>query len=453
MSKKDDYFSSQLGRPLTRRSALPRGALAAAAVLLGKRLGWASTEIPAVLPPAKAKAVIQIWLAGGPPHLDTFDPKPEAGYDYCGPLSKPIQTNVNGIVISELLPELAKQADKYSIIRSMTHGNNGHETAAYMVQTGHDSSDRLVYPSIGAVTSLFKGYDAGYRGLVPPYIVLTEPLGRFSEDGFLGPRYKAFATGGNPARTPFAVQGIVAEGISRRHQEERRDLMHNLDLLGNALKDDARVAEFRKCEADAYDMILGEGAKIFDLVQEGQGMREWYGLNRFGQSCLAARRLIEHGVRFVTINSGGWDTHKQNFQAMRQKLPELDKGMAALLQDLATRGLLDSTIVWCGGEFGRTPKVQWEEPWNGGRGHWGKVFSHVVAGGGFRGGQIVGASDAKGEEVKERPVYPWDLLGSMYELLGIEPDGTFPHFGDGTVRITQAITGEIKSGGRLKEIM
>jgi len=162
---------------------------------LGKRLGFASTDTPAGPPQGKAKAVIQIWLAGGPPHLDTFDPKPEAGYDYCGPLNKPIQTNVNGIMINELLPELAKQADKYSIIRGMTHGNNSHETAAYMVQTGHDSSDRLVYPSIGAVVSLFKGYDAGYRGLVPPYIVLTEPLGRFSEDGFLGPRYKAFATG------------------------------------------------------------------------------------------------------------------------------------------------------------------------------------------------------------------------------------------------------------------
>ncbi len=452
MSRNSNYFSNQSGRPLTRRSVLS-GALATAAVLFAKRMGFASPNTPAAPPQAKAKAVIQIWLAGGPPHLDTFDPKPEAGYDYCGPFNKPIQTNVNGIMISELLPELAKQADKYSIIRGMTHGNNSHETAAYMVQTGHDSSDRLVYPSIGAVDSLFKGYDAGYRGLVPPYIVLTEPLGRFSEDGFLGPRYKAFATGGNPARQPFAVQGIVAEGISPRHQGERRDLMHNLDLLGNAMKDDAAVAEFKKCEADAYDMILGEGAKIFDLSQEGNGEREWYGLNTFGQSCLAARRLIERGVRFVTINYGGWDTHKQNFQTMRQKLPELDKGMAALLQDLASRGLLDSTIVWCGGEFGRTPKVQWEEPWNGGRGHWGKAFSHVVAGGGFRGGQIVGTTDAKGEEVTERPVYPWDLIGSMYELLGIDPDGTFPRFRDGTVRITQAATADIKSGGRLKEIM
>ena len=142
---------------------------------------------------------------GGPSHLDTFDPKPEAGYDYCGPLDKPIATNVDGIRIGELLPLLAKQADKYSLIRSMTHGINAHETAAYMVQTGRKPGDRLVYPGVGAVVSLFKGYDAGYKGLIPPYIVLTEPQGRFSEAGFLGPRYKPFATGGDPAQT--AVRG------------------------------------------------------------------------------------------------------------------------------------------------------------------------------------------------------------------------------------------------------
>jgi len=439
---------------LTRRSVLKFGALTTAAALFGKRLGIAAPELPtAPVLPAKAKAVIQIWLSGGPPHLDTFDPKPDAGYDYCGPLNHPIPTNVNGIVISELLPELARQADKYSLIRSMTHGNNGHETAAYLVQAGHDPSDRLVYPTCGAVVSLFTGYDAGYRGLVPPYVMLTNPLAHISEDGFLGPQYKAFATGGDPARTPFAVQGIVAEGISSHHQEERRDFLHTLDTLGNTLKDDAQIQQIRKCEGGAYDMILGDGAKVFDLVQEGNGMREWYGMNSFGQSCLVARRLIEHGVRFVTINSAGWDTHKQNFQTMRQKLPQLDTGLAALLQDLATRGLLDSTIVWCTGEFGRAPKIDWGEPWNGGRGHCGKVFSALVAGGGFRGGQIVGASDAKGEEVKDRPVYPWDLTGTIYGLMGINPEGTFPRFGDGNVRITQAATGDIKSGGFLKEIV
>jgi len=446
---------NRFGEPVSRRHILRTGALAAAGMLLGRKLSFAaSTAANAPLPQAKAKAVIQIWLWGGPPHLDTFDPKPDAGYDYCGPLNKPIKTNVDGIMISELMPELAKHADKYSIIRSMTHSNNGHETAAYMVQTGHADGDRLVYPSAGAVVSLLKGYDTGYVGLVPPYIVLTESQGRFSEAGFLGPRYKPFATGGDPARQPFAVQGIVAEGISSRRQKERRELLHNLDALGHAIKGAPQMVEFYQSEEAAYDMILGEGSKIFDLADEGPGMREWYGNNTFGQSCLAARRLVERGVKFITINyKGGWDTHKENFPTMRRRLPELDKGMAALLQDLSSRGLLDSTIVWCSGEFGRTPKVQWEAPWNGGRGHWGKVFSSVVAGGGFRGGHIVGASDAKGEEVKERPVYPWDLIGSMYELLGIDPDSTFPRVSEGNVRLTQAITEEIKSGGRLREIM
>ncbi|MDD5350254.1 MAG: DUF1501 domain-containing protein [Chthoniobacteraceae bacterium] len=446
--------SSSFGHPVSRRSVLRGGALAAAGLLLGKHFPFAQAAAAAApAPGAKAKAVIQIWLWGGPSHLDTFDPKPAAGYDYCGPLNKPIPTNVDGMVIGELLPQLAQQADKYSLLRGMTHGNNGHETAAYIVQTGHAEGDRLVYPSMGAVVSLLKGYEAGYHGMVPPYIVLTQPQGRFSEAGFLGPRYKPFATGGDPARQPFAVQGIVAEGISTRRQQERRDLLHHLDTLGNALPGDNVLAEFRQSEETAYDMILGEGAKIFDLAQEGQPMRDWYGTNTFGQSCLVARRLVERGVRFITINSNGWDTHKENFQVMRRKVPDLDKGLAALLQDIASRGLLESTIVWVSGEFGRTPKVQWEAPWNGGRGHWGKAFSALIAGGGFRGGQVVGSTDAKGEEVRERPVYPWDLLGSMYQQLGIDPDGAFPRMGDPAIRFTQALAPGIPTGGRLKEIM
>jgi uncharacterized protein (DUF1501 family) len=289
--------------------------------------------------------------------------------------------------------------------------------------------------------------------MVPPYIVLTQPQGRVSEAGFLGPRYKPFATGGDPAKQPFAVQGIVAEGISTRRQQERRDLLHRLDTLGNALGGDSVLAEFRQSEETAYDMILGEGSKIFDLSQEGPAMREWYGNNTFGQSCLAARRLVEQGVRFITINSNGWDTHKENFQTMRRKVPELDKGLAALLQDLASRGLLESTIVWVSGEFGRTPKVQWEAPWNGGRGHWGKAFSTLIAGGGFRGGQVVGSTDAKGEEVRERPVYPWDLLATMYQQLGIDPDSSFPRMGDPAVRLTQMVGPDVPSGGRLKELV
>ena len=166
-----------------------------------------------------------------------------------------------------------------------------------------------------------------------------------------------------------------------------------------------------------------------------------------------ARRLVERGVPYITINYPGWDTHKDNFQIMRRKLPEMDKGMSSLLQDLADRGLLESTIVWWGGEFGRKPKVDWDAPWNGGRNHWGKVFSAVVAGGGFKGGQVVGASDAKGEEVKDRPVYPCDVIGSMYELLGIDTEARLPHPLGLVARVTPSPADGVPSGGRLKEIM
>lgn len=442
---------SSLGSlPLSRREAMRRCLFGTAGLLLAD--GWGLHALAATRP-AKAKSVIQIWMWGGPCHLDTFDPKPAAGYDYCGPLDKPIATNVDGIMIGELLPSLAKQADQYSIIRSMTHGNNGHETASYMVQTGRASGGRDVYPSVGAVTSLFKGYDAGYSGLIPPYIVLTEPQGRFSEAGFLGSRFKPFATGGDPAAPRFMVEGVVAQGISDERQKCRRELLHQLNTLGRAMRGDASLKALYQSEDQAYEMILGDAGKLFDLSQEKDELRDRYGRNTFGQSCLMARRLVEKGVPYVTINYKGWDTHKQHFQIMRRKLPEMDKGLATLLRDLKERGLLDSTIVWWSGEFGRTPKVQWEAPWNGGRGHHGQVFSAVVAGGGFKGGHVIGASDAKGDEVKDRPVHPVDLIGSMYELLGIDPGAKLPHPLGEDVRVIPTVAEAGKTGGRLKEIM
>ncbi|MBN1851831.1 MAG: DUF1501 domain-containing protein [Pirellulales bacterium] len=445
-----EVFEMDSTRMLSRRAVLRRGLGGAAGLLLAGRFGAPAFAAPR---PAKAKAVIQIWMWGGPSHLDTFDPKPDAGYDYCGPLNKPIPTNVDGIVIGELLPELAKQADKYSIIRSMTHGVNSHETASYIVQTGRQPGGRVVYPSVGAVVSLFKGYDAGYEGLLPPYIVLTQPQGRFSEAGFLGPRYKPFATGGDPGQKVFAVEGVIAPGISELQQRQRRNLLHELNGLGRAMPGDPQLADWDTCEKEAYDMILGDAGKVFDLSQEEDGLRDRYGRNTFGQSCLMARRLVARGVPFVTINYKGWDTHKQHFQIMRRKLPEMDKGMATLLEDLSALGLLESTIVWWSGEFGRGPKVQWEPPWNGGRSHYGHVFSAVVAGGGFQGGHVVGASDAKGEHVQERPVYPWDLIGSMYELLGIDPEATLPNPLGLTIHATPSAADGVDIGGHLKEIM
>jgi uncharacterized protein (DUF1501 family) len=449
----DKQLACMSGTAISRREAVQRTLLGAAGLVLGHHL---SLRALAAAPSAKAKAksVIQIWMWGGPPHLDTWDPKPEAGNDYCGPLNKPIATNVDGIRICELMPQLAKHADKYAIIRSMTHGNNGHETASYMVQTARAQGGRDVFPSVGAVVSLFKGAQAGYKGLIPPYIVLTEPQGRFSEAGFLGARYQPFATGGDPGQSRFNVEGVVAPGISDERQRERRELLHKLDTLEHAMPADTQLVASEQCEKQAYDLILGDAGKVFDLSQEKDELRERYGRNTFGQSCLVARRLVERSVPYVTINyKGGWDTHKQNFQVMRRRLPEMDKGMATLLQDLAEHGLLDSTIVWWSGEFGRTPKVQWEAPWNGGRNHHGQVFSAVVAGGGFKGGQVVGASDAKGEAVKERPVYPCDLIGSMYELLGIDPDAKLPHPQGLTVRATPSVADKALTGGRLKEIV
>jgi len=227
------------------------------------------------------------------------------------------------------------------------------------VQTGR-LSGRDVYPSVGAVVSLFKGYGAGYKGLIPPYIVLTEPQGRFSEAGFLGGRYKPFATGGDPAQNRFAVEGVVLQGVSEDRQRKRREYLHQLDTLGQALGGDPQVKAAAEAEQQAYELILGDAGKVFDLSQEKDELRDRYGRTTFGQSCLVARRLVERGVPYITINyKGGWDTHKQNFQVMRQRLPQMDKGLATLLQDLAGRGLLESTIVWWNGEGAMGGAVEW----------------------------------------------------------------------------------------------
>jgi hypothetical protein len=425
---------------LTRREAMLRLLVASAGVPLAATLGrWAYADektpgggaapSPSTPPSAnrlgRAKSVIEIWMSGGPSHLDTFDPKPEAGGEYHGPMPAPLATKADGVRIGGLFPLLAAEADKFSLLRGMTHGSNGHETAAYIVQTGRDPEERLVYPSVGSVVTLFRAAD--YRGLVPPYVVLTTPQGRFSESGFLGPRYRPFVTGGDPNGRRFAVEGVVAEGLSDERQAGRRKLLSQLDTLGAGMPGNPRFDAFDKAGEKAYDLILGDAGKVFDLTQEKDAERDRYGRNTFGQSCLAARRLVESGVPYVTIHTGGWDTHKQNFETMRRRLPEIDRGLAALLSDLAARGLLEQTVVWCGGEFGRTPKVQWEAPWNGGRHHFGRCFTTLVAGGGFRGGQVVGATDRTGEDVKDRPIHPREVQAAIYELLGIDPRAKLPN--------------------------
>ena len=454
-----DSLGLTLSLPRSRREALRLGFFSAAGLLLAQRGGLAAAADPTLagLPPLapgklKAKAVIQVFLWGGMSHNDTWDFKPDAGYDYNGALKKPLTTNADGIQVSEWFPNLAKQADKYSLIRSMTHRNNGHETAAYLMQTAHAPGERLAYPSVGAVFALYKS--PTYKGLIPPYVVLTQPQGRFSEEGFLGPRFKPFATGSDPNAFRFEVEGVIARGITDDRQKKRRELLGKLDTLGATMGASPQVAAASEARQQAYELILGQGRDVFDLSKEKPELRDRYGRHTFGQDCLAARRMVEAGVPDIGINyPGGWDTHKDHFQTMARQCPQLDQGLAALLLDLQERGLLESTLVWCSGEFGRSPRVDWQPPWNGGRNHHGNVFSVLVAGGGLRGGQVVGSSDAKAEDVKDRPVYPVDLLGSIYHLAGIDFSAKLPHPMGAEAHVLPAASEGAKASGLLTELM
>ena len=373
-----------------------------------------------------AKSVVEIWQWGGPSHLESFDPKPKASRDYNGGL-KAIPTNVPGMEIHEWWPELAKCANLYSVIRTMTHSQFGHESAAYLMQTGRLPGGGEVYPAIGAVLSLAK--KSSYSGDLPPYVILTRAKGRFSEVGFLGDEAAPLVTGGRPNSARFVVDGIVPpEGISAKTVQERFDLLAQLDSWrpkGGA--NAAKASAFDKAGIEARHISEGDAAKVFDLAQEPAELRDDYGRTEIGQSLLAARRLVEYGVPYITVNSPGWDSHKRHFETMKRHSNDMDKAVAAFLRDLAARKLLDSTVVWMSGEFGRTPKVGWEAPWNGGRGHYAKCFSALVAGGGFKGGCVVGESDETASAPVSRPVAPQDFLGSIYELCGVDPDGRMPN--------------------------
>ena len=392
-----------------------------------------------------AKSVIEIWVWGGPSQLETFDPKPAASTDYNNGL-KAISTAAPGMEISELLPRLAKEADKFSVIRTMTHPYNGHEVASYLMQTGREPGGGRVFPALGAVVAYFKSRD--YHGDLPPYVVLTVPKGRFSEAGFLGERYKPLVTGGNPNAAKFMVDGITPpESWTPQQETNLYAFAGRLDTFGRACRS-PELDAFDAAGREARRIADGPSAKAFDLSLETPVMRDRYGRTEFGQSCLVARRLVEAGVPYVTINAQGWDTHKNHFGVMKRKAAEMDQALAALLADLAERKLLDSTIVWWSGEFGRTPKIQWEAPWNGGRGHYAACFSAMVAGGGFKGGQVVGVSDATASHVVSRPVAPQDLLGSILERCGIDPDSKFP----AATGVDAPLLPPESAAGRLREL-
>ena len=395
-----------------------------------------------------AKSVVEIWLWGGPSQLETFDPKPNATRDYNGGL-KAIPTNVPGMEIHEWWPELAKCADLYSVIRSMTHTQFGHESAAYLMQTGRLPGGGEVCPAIGAVIAQVKRKD--YKGDLPPYVILTREKGRFSEVGFLGPDAAPLVTGGQPNSQRFTVDGFVPpNGVTPKMAQERFDLLSELDSWRPAAQspNGAQATAFDAAGAEARRIAEGDAAKVFDLSREPDGLRDRYGRTETGQSLLAARRLVEYGVPYITVNVSGWDSHKRHFETLKRRSGDTDLAVAAFLTDLKEKGLLDSTIVWMSGEFGRTPKVGWEAPWNGGRNHYARCFSALVAGGGFKGGCIVGASDETASKPISRPVAPQDFLGSIYELCGIDPDGPLQN----TMGKKMTILPPQSKEGRLKEV-
>jgi len=399
----------------------------------------------------QAKSVILIYLDGGPSQTDTFDPKPDATRDIYGNLKGFCQTNVPGIILGEKLPLLAKIADKYSLIRSMTHGVNGHETGHYAMITGDLSGGSVVYPSYGAVISYMK--KDSYKGILPPYISLTAANNRFNEGGFLGNAYKSFDTGGAPEKGFFEVEGIINRFVKPDDFKKRTQLLKDFELQNQVTKAPEYkhlVDSFRRVNTE---FIFGESRRSFDLSSESKDVRDRYGMHRLGQSCLAARKLVEAGVPFINVRTTGWDTHKKHFQRMNEMLPELDQALSALLADLDEKGLLESTIVICGGEFGRTPRVLWEAPWNGGRAHFGKAFSYLVAGGGFIPGKVLGKTDKTGEEILDRKVYPADLIGTIYQLMGIDPNGTLPHISEGALPILPSLGKQGQSNGLLYEII
>jgi hypothetical protein len=399
----------------------------------------------------QAKSVILIYLDGGPSQTDTFDPKPDAGRDITGLLKGVTQTNVPEIVLGEKFPLLAQQADKFSLIRSMTHGVFAHETAHYSMITGDLSKGSIVYPSFGSVIAFKK--KATYKGILPPYISLVSANSRFNEGGFLGNEFKSFDTNGIPEKGIFEVDGIVNSLVKPDAFSARVDLLNAFEAENQLLSTKTVQKNIADLRTKDIEIIRGETRKVFDLSTESAEMRQKYGMTRIGQSCLVARRLVQAGVPFINVRTTGWDTHKAHFPRMNDMLPEVDRALAALLSDLSESGLLENTIVLCGGEFGRTPKVQWEAPWNGGRAHFGTAFTYLVAGGGFLPSKVIGTTDKTGENITARKVFPADLIGTVYLLMGIDPKGTLPHTTEGEVPLLPSFGKTGQSNGLLTELI
>jgi hypothetical protein len=369
--------------------------------------------------PAKAgaRSCILVWLNGGPSHLETFDLKPDAPSEIRGEF-KPARTPLDGVLVCEHLPRIAKRLDRCTVIRTLTSPEGNHDRASHHLLTGYRPTPALVYPSMGSVAAR----EFGVGRTLPNYIAIPT-ASAYAGAGYLTGAFEPFAVNSDPSRE-FKVKDLEAP-VPDDRVERRRAMLAAVDRLSKAVE--AYPARDTFVE-QAFGLVTSKEARsAFDLTREDPRTRQRYGPSRVGQSCLLARRLIEAGARFVTVNDEGWDTHDNAFRRLagtfhqgktiyRGKLPDLDEAVSALLDDLEERGLLESTLVVVLGEFGRTPKLNSL----GGRDHWPRANSALLAGGGVKRGAVVGETDPHGEAPALRPVAPEDLLATVYHLLGID---------------------------------
>jgi hypothetical protein len=404
-----------------RRTFLQIGGLATFGLSLPQYLR-ARSGSPAA--PLKAKRCILLWMQGGPSHIDSFDPKPNAPVEIRGEFGT-VPTTIPGVRFAEPLPLLAQQAGRLAIIRGHDPKNGSHGVADHLMMSGHKFNPSLPFPCFGSVIAKERsqGGEAGTRGLDQlPFVQLGRAIDRRFNGGiagFLGDQYNPFEVPDDPSSPRFQVRDLAIAGDAERKRLDRRYAM--LEDLENYQRnvESAPVVRARdEFYEKAHGVITGPAAKrAFDLAQEPDKLRDRYGRNSLGQGCLLARRLVEAGVQFVTVTDGGWDTHTENFRSLKTRLlPRVDRGLSALLDDLAMRGLLDETLVVWFGDFGRTPKVN---P-TAGRDHWSTAGVALMAGGGLKCGQVVGATNALAEYVTDNPVSPQDIAATIYTVMGVK---------------------------------
>jgi hypothetical protein len=371
----------------------------------------------------RANSVIMLWLGGGPATIDMWDLKPDAPEGIRGEF-KPIDTKVDGIQISEHLPKVAEVMDKATIVRSLNHSIPAHGPATVFMTTGNKPTPALQYPSLGSLATKLLPAEVG----VPPYVSFGEIRGGVAGvAGYLGTAYNPFIVEGAPGNAKGNAKGTLRvrsiqlpNGFTLDELENRDKLLQDFDSTFKEIDKSADLVDgYDAFHKQALEILRSDKTKkAFDLDQEKKELRDRYGDTPFGQGALAARRLVEAGVRFVTVSLGGWDTHGKNFEALSKRLlPPLDQTLSALITDLADHGMLEKTIVYCAGEFGRTPKINK----NTGRDHWARSMAVLLAGGGFKSGYAHGTTDNQGMAPATEPCTPDDISATLFHCLGLNP--------------------------------